>query len=118
MNIEIGINHHYAANLYAKECHIPAGVVLVQHQHKTDHLSILAKGRVRLIVGDEMQEHEGPCCLNIGAGAHHGLLALTDTVWFCVHGGVDALVDDASVVAEESDLVEVERAARRLQEGA
>ena len=41
------IKHHFSDHLYAKECFIPAGSILVQHKHEYDHLSILAKGRIK-----------------------------------------------------------------------
>jgi len=69
----------------AKETRIPAGYVLVQHAHKHDHLSILASGTVEVIVDDSRKIIEGPACLTIQAHKHHGVKAMTDVVWFCVH---------------------------------
>ena len=77
--------HHFAAGLYAKETSIPAGMVLVQHRHRDDHLSILASGTVELEVDGQNTTHVGPACLTIKAGQHHGIKALTDAVWFCIH---------------------------------
>jgi mannose-6-phosphate isomerase-like protein (cupin superfamily) len=79
------IKHHFSAGTYTKETHIPANHWLVQHAHKFDHLSILAKGSVELTVNDETSIIHAPACLNICANTHHGIKSLTDVVWYCIH---------------------------------
>ena len=79
------IEHHFGAGVYAKETRIPAGHVLVQHKHKHDHLSILAAGVVDLTVDGQTKRVAAPACLTIVAGKHHGVTAITDVVWYCVH---------------------------------
>ena len=59
------IKHHFSDNLYAKEIHVPANVMIVQHKHNYDHLSILAKGKVKVTYKDEVLEVEAPHCFNI-----------------------------------------------------
>ena len=79
------IIHHFADHLYAKETHINAGEHLLQHVHKFSHLSVLAKGKVVVSTDEGTQIVEGPACLEIKAGMHHGVKSLTDTVWYCIH---------------------------------
>lgn len=79
------IEHHFGGGVYAKEAAIPAGSILVQHKHTFDHLSILASGTVEVLVDGERLELTGPACLTIKANKHHGVKALTDVVWFCIH---------------------------------
>jgi quercetin dioxygenase-like cupin family protein len=77
--------HHFSDGLYAKEMHIPAGMAVLKHTHDYDHLSVLAKGKVVVLRGEEMEIIEGPACLDIEAGLIHGVKAITDCVWFCIH---------------------------------
>ena len=77
--------HHFAGGVYAKETRIPAGMVLVQHLHLHDHLSLLASGSVELEVDGARSTHVAPACLKIEAGKYHGVKALTDSVWYCIH---------------------------------
>ena len=92
------IKHHFSAGVYAKETHIPAGHVLVQHKHKFDHLSILASGSIELMVDGERSVVHAPACLTIAANKHHGVKSLTDVVWYCVH---------ATECVDESEIDEV-----------
>lgn len=79
------ITHHFGGGVYAKETIVPAGMVLVQHKHEHDHLSILASGTVEVTVDGARKVLIGPACLKIQAGTHHGIKALTDVVWYCIH---------------------------------
>lgn len=77
--------HHFAKGIYAKESFIPADSMVMQHNHTYDHISILAVGSVELVVDDVKTVIHGPACLTIEAKKHHGIKALTDTVWYCIH---------------------------------
>lgn len=82
---DLPITHHFGGGVYAKETRISAGLILVQHKHDYDHLSVLASGTVEVLADSERSEVTGPACLTIKAGTHHGVKALTDVVWYCIH---------------------------------
>ena len=79
------ITHHFSDGLYAKEVHISAGQMLMQHQHEYSHFGIIAKGRVVFVKDGDIQIIDAPACLNIVAGQNHGVKAMTDVVWYCIH---------------------------------
>jgi len=81
----LNIKHHFGGNVYMKETHISAGQILVQHKHEYDHLSYLVSGIVEVQVDGIKTAITGPVGLKIEAGKHHGVKALTDTVWLCIH---------------------------------
>lgn len=79
------ITHHFGGGVYAKETHIPEGMILVQHRHEHDHLSYLVAGMVELEVDGVRRTVAAPACLTIEAGKHHGVKALVDSIWLCIH---------------------------------
>lgn len=81
----VGIVHHFVGGLYAKEMRVAAGLVIAQHKHKFDHMSLLSVGSVEIEVDGERSTHVAPALIEIRANAHHGIKALTDVVWYCVH---------------------------------
>jgi quercetin dioxygenase-like cupin family protein len=81
----VQIHHHFGGGTYAKETVIPAGVVLTQHRHAFDHLSILAAGTAAVDVGGLCRTLIGPACILIEAGKSHSVTAVTDVTWYCVH---------------------------------
>jgi len=97
----VKVVHHFSEREYAKETHIPAGIELTQHRHKFSHLSVLASGRAIVEMNGLANEHEGPACLTIGAGAAHKVTAITDVVWYCIH----STQGETSVEAIESEVI-------------
>jgi quercetin dioxygenase-like cupin family protein len=81
----MNIHHLFGGGVYAKETHVRAGQILVQHKHEHDHLSYLVSGTVEVQVDGVRSELTGPAGLTIVAGKHHGVKALTDSVWLCIH---------------------------------
>ena len=79
------ITHHFSDGLYAKESVFPAGTAILKHTHSYSHLSILAKGKVVVLRGEDLDIIEAPACIEIKAGLTHGVKAITDCVWFCIH---------------------------------
>ena len=84
--MELDTLHHFSDGLYAKQIELPATCFAVQHKHTYDHLSILAKGKVRVLFdGDITADYVAPACINILKDVNHSIYALEDSVWFCVH---------------------------------
>lgn len=79
------ITHHFSDGLYAKESFVPAGTAILKHTHSFSHLSILAKGRVAVMKGDAIEIIDAPACIEIKANLVHGIKAMSDCVWFCIH---------------------------------
>ena len=79
------ITHHFSDGLYAKETAFAAGTAILKHTHEFSHLSILAKGKVAVMKDDGVEIIEAPACIEIKAGLAHGVKAVTDCVWFCIH---------------------------------
>jgi quercetin dioxygenase-like cupin family protein len=87
--------HHFSDGLYAKEVALKANSLASQHKHTYDHLSVLAKGRVRVLFeGGEVQEYVAPACINIVKDVNHTVLALEDSVWYCIHATSETDVDN------------------------
>lgn len=104
----IPIRHFFGAGTCIKETFLLAGETLVQHRHHYDHLSYLVSGTVEVAVDGQKRKVVGPACMTIEAGKHHGVKALTDAVWLCIHGtdATDADMVDQVVIAP-SDPAEV-----------
>lgn len=76
-----------AANLWIRQMHfISAGDQNEGHIHNFDHLTLLAKGKVRFHVDGKSTDFAAPHVIFTGAGKRHFIEALEDeTVAYCVH---------------------------------
>lgn len=110
------ISHHFSSGVYAKETRISAGQVLVQHAHKFDHMSILAQGSVEVMVDGKKDILRAPALLTIEANKHHGVKALTDVVWYCIHATSCVDEDEIDeVLIAPGDVAVVQNIASELQ---
>lgn len=99
--------HYTVGGVYVKELVLEkAGDKVLGHRHLFDHLSLLAKGCVKVTVDGMATSYNSPTALNIKAGKHHEIMALTDDcLWYCVHAvpaelrGEDVLDDIVSVAS-------------------
>ena len=63
-----------------------AGIIIPQHSHRFSHVSVLARGSVRVVAGGGCQDFTAPCGITIEAGIKHIFQTLTsDVIILCVH---------------------------------
>jgi quercetin dioxygenase-like cupin family protein len=75
------------ANLFSRMMHFKkAGDIEIGHTHQFDHLTLLAKGRLKVTVEGVATEFTAPHMIYIHKDKVHELEALTDeTVAYCIH---------------------------------
>lgn len=75
------------ANLYSRMMHFrKAGDIEIGHTHQFDHLTLLAKGKLKVTVEGVVSEFTAPHMIYIHKDKVHELEALTDeTVAYCIH---------------------------------
>ena len=92
--------HYLAGGCYAKELWLKeVGWAVESHVHHYDHLSLLVRGQVEVIVDGHSTIYTAPTGINIKAGKAHKIVARRpDTLWYCIHA-----VPEELRTAEEID---------------
>jgi mannose-6-phosphate isomerase-like protein (cupin superfamily) len=92
------------ANLWSKMMHFKkAGDTEQGHAHVFDHLTLLAKGSMRVTVDGTATDFKAPHMIYIKKEAVHELVALEDdTLAYCIHAlrdgdGVDDIIDPSMI---------------------
>lgn len=83
--VDCPITHHFAPGVYMREMFIPAGVMLTGAVHKTEHLTVLVKGRLLLVNGSGGTEVVAPATLLSPAGIKRAGYAVEDSVVMTIH---------------------------------
>jgi len=91
--IEIETTHHFCDGIYAREIFIPKGVVLTGKVHKTEHLNIIAKGKIKVLTNKGIKEITAPCTMVSSSGTKRVGHALEDTVWITIHSNIKNIKD-------------------------
>jgi quercetin dioxygenase-like cupin family protein len=100
--IEIPTFHHFAPGVYMREVRIPKGAALVGMIHKTEHLNILSKGKLRLATEDGVRVLEASMVVKSTPGIKRAAEAIEDSVWITVHPNVS---NEQDVEKLKADLV-------------
>ena len=82
--IECPVTHHFGPGIYIREAFLPAGAYVMGHAHKAEHLNVMLKGKMAVIVGGEAQLIEGPCIFTGQAGRKFAYI-IEDTVFQNIH---------------------------------
>ena len=93
---DLPVVHHFAPGIYARELHIPAGVMLTGKEHLTEHLNVLSQGEMSVWTEQGMVRVSAPFTCVSKPGAKRVGLAHTDCVWTTFH------------VTDKTDLADIE----------
>lgn len=107
--VELEVKHHFAPGVYARELFIPAGVLLTGKIHKTEHLNILAKGRIEISNMGESRELIAPYMFVSPPGTKRAGYAHEDSVWITIHPTeeTDIEIIEQQVIAKDfGDMIE------------
>jgi quercetin dioxygenase-like cupin family protein len=76
------------SNMFVRQMEFQkAGDAELGHKHAFDHLTLLAKGSLRVTCDGEVTDFKAPMMIFIRADQQHELVALEDdTVAYCIHG--------------------------------
>lgn len=95
----------YIGNVWVRQNVLEkAGDVSQGHKHLFDHVTLLAKGKVEVMVeGHSPREFEAPTFITIKKEHAHRFTALTDDVlWYCVFAIRDIDGDVTDIIPETS----------------
>jgi len=86
------INVGLVSNVFVRQMHFAAvGDSEVGHKHRYDHMTLLAKGQLRVTVNGQATDYTAPMMIFIRANLVHELECLSEnTVAYCIHGLRDA----------------------------
>lgn len=87
--VEIKTEHRFAPGLYIRQITIPAGIVCTGAAGKSEHFSVMVRGRMRALADGEMRDLEGYNDWIAPAGVKRVGIAIEETVWFTVHPNPD-----------------------------
>ena len=102
--IQIGsVDNIYSRMMYFKS----KGDTEIGHMHQFDHLTLLAKGSLRVTVEGVPTDFTAPHMIYIHADKIHELVALTDeTIAYCIHALRDneGCIIDTSMIPKGTDV--------------
>jgi quercetin dioxygenase-like cupin family protein len=79
------ITHHFAPGVYARAMFMPAGALVTGKIHLTEHLSIMARGKMSVYNGGESVDFVAGDIILSKPGSKRAGYAHEDSVWITIH---------------------------------
>lgn len=98
--VDLPVDHIFAPGIYCRQLKIPKGILLTGKIHKTKHLNILLKGKMKVLIDSELRVIDAPFIVVSPPGTKRIAEALEDCIWLTVHATNETDVDRL-----EADLV-------------
>jgi hypothetical protein len=83
--VEIPTFHHFSEGFYTREARMPRGTFVIGHRHKHAISNVLVKGKLLVVVGNDVKELSAPAAFVSEPGTRKAALVLEDVVWLNVH---------------------------------
>lgn len=87
--VDCPVRNVFADGIYAREMTLPAGTVITGAVHKTQHITIISKGRVHVLRPEGPQEFVAPAMFVSEPGVKNAVHVLEDAVWTTFHPNAD-----------------------------
>lgn len=91
--------NHFAPGLYMREGRAPANSYVTGREHRTEHFSILAQGKITVWTEQGMATFEAPAIIRSLPGAKRIAYTHTDVVWITVHANPNDETDEDALVS-------------------
>lgn len=92
--VDMPLTHRFDdRGIYLREIFMPAGTLVIGHEHKTRHFNIVLKGRALVMIDGRIEEIIAPCTFISEPGVRKVLLIKEDMSWQTVHPTLETDID-------------------------
>jgi hypothetical protein len=112
------VTERFAPGVYLREIFMPAGALIIGHEHRTEHFNIVLQGSALVAIDGVVEEIIAPATFVSKPGVRKVLLIIEDMIWQTVHPTTEtdpAKLEDMLIVKSEG-FQEVERQLQLLKE--
>ena len=83
--VEMPLIHLFAPGVYYREIFMPAGTLVIGHEHKTEHFNIVLTGRAKVMMDGVIHDIKGPDVFVSPPGTSKILHIVKDMRWATIH---------------------------------
>lgn len=105
--LDLPLTHLFAPDIYWREIFMPAGSVVIGHEHKTEHFNVVLTGRARVSIEGEWHDIVAPQVFVSKPGVRKVLHILEDVRWATIHATQEtdpAKMEELFIVKSETFL--------------
>ena len=101
---ELPLRHQFAPGVYIRTIFMPKGMVIIGHEHRTEHFNLVLKGAAKVIMDGVLTEIRAPSVFVSKPGVRKILEITEDMEWATVHATDETDLEKITeIVVKKSD---------------
>lgn len=99
--VPIPLTHSFAPGVYLREVEMPAGSLIIGHEHKTEHFNIILSGHATVMMNGVVQHIHAPAIIRSLPGVRKVLYIHETMRWATIHPTTETdieILEDALVI--------------------
>lgn len=90
---ELNLQHLFAPGIYMRMITVPAGAIILGHEHKTEYFNIVMSGSASVLMDGKVVEVKAPCIIKSAVGTQKLAYATEEMIWVTVHATEETDID-------------------------
>lgn len=118
--VDVPLIHRFAPGVYFREVEMPAGSLVIGHEHKTDHFNVVLTGRAVVMMDGVVRHIKAPDVFRSAPGVRKVLFIQETMRWATIHPTTEtdlAKLEDDLIVKSAAFLKHSQKDAEQLMAG-
>lgn len=98
--VECPLKHNFAPGVYMREITMPAGSLIIGHEHLTEHFNVVLTGKARVMINGVIEDLVAPCYFISKPNVRKVLYIVEEMKFATIHP-----TDETSVEVLENTLI-------------
>jgi len=83
--VDVPLEHNFAPGVYLRTVKMPAGSIVIGHEHKTKHFNIVLTGKAKVVMDNTYYFITAPAVFVSEPGVRKVLHVIEEMIWSTVH---------------------------------
>ena len=115
--VECPLKHNFAPGVYMREITMPAGSLIIGHEHLTEHFNVVLTGKARVMIDGVIEDLIAPCYFISKPNVRKVLYILEEMKFATIHPTEETSVDvlESTLVRKSNCFIKHEEAIKLLE---
>jgi hypothetical protein len=115
--VECPLKHSFAPGVYMREITMPAGSLIIGHEHLTEHFNVILTGKARVMIDGVIEDLVAPCYFISKPNVRKVLYIVEEMKFATIHPTEETSVDvlEQTLIRKSNSFIKHEEAKALLE---
>jgi len=115
--VECPLKHNFAPGVYMREITMPAGSLIIGHEHLTEHFNVILTGKARVMIDGVIEDLVAPCYFISKPNVRKVLYIVEEMKFATIHPTEETSVDvlEQTLIRKSNSFIKHEEAKALLE---